>query len=213
MNTEQLIRSLGRDVPPVPRHAVGRRISIGVAAGTFVTSLLTLAWFGLRPDFVRAARHLPFWTKLAYTSSQSLIAMTATSRLARPTMASLRLLWLPFVPVMLLALLAATELAATPARDWLHLWLGGSWKACPWRVLALAVPIFAGLLWSFRIFAPARLRAAGAVAGFAAGSWAATLYALRCGETSALFVLTWYSLGILLATLAGAAMGPRLLRW
>jgi hypothetical protein len=57
------------------------------------------------------------------------------------------------------------------------------------------------------------LRAAGAVAGLAAGAFAATVYCLHCQEVSALFVLTWYSLGILLAASVGALLGPRLLRW
>jgi hypothetical protein len=84
---------------------------------------------------------------------------------------------------------------------------------CPWLVLTLAVPIFVGLLWSFRELAPTRLRAAGAAAGLAGGAWAATIYCLHCPETSAIFVLTWYSLGIMFAAGTGAVLGPRLMRW
>ena len=80
-------------------------------------------------------------------------------------------------------------------------------------VFTLALPIFAGLLWSFRRLAPTRLRLTGATAGLAAGAWAATLYCLHCPESSALFVLTWYTLGMGLAAIAGALLGPRLLRW
>ena len=58
-----------------------------------------------------------------------------------------------------------------------------------------------------------RLRAAGGAAGLAAGAWAATIYCLHCPETSAIFVLTWYSVGIMLAAGAGAVLGPRLMRW
>lgn len=93
------------------------------------------------------------------------------------------------------------------------MWLGHSWKSCPWLVLSLSAPIFAGLLWSFRRLAPTRLRAAGAAAGLSAGAFAATVYCIHCPEVSAIFVLTWYSLGILLATLLGMLVGPRLLRW
>ena len=46
-----------------------------------------------------------------------------------------------------------------------------------------------------------------------AGAWAATLYCLHCPESSAMFVLTWYSLGIAFTTLLGALVGPRILRW
>jgi hypothetical protein len=80
-------------------------------------------------------------------------------------------------------------------------------------VLTLAAPIFVGLLWSFRKFAPTRLRAAGASAGLAAGAWAATIYCLHCPEVSAMFVLTWYSVGIMAAAVTGALLGPRLMRW
>ena len=97
--------------------------------------------------------------------------------------------------------------------DWLAMWLGQSWKKCPWLVLMLRRRSSSALLWSFRRLAPTRLRAAGAAAGLAAGAWAATLYCLHCPEVSAIFVLTWYTLGILLAAAIGAMVGPRLLRW
>jgi hypothetical protein len=38
-------------------------------------------------------------------------------------------------------------------------------------------------------------------------------YSVACTEESIAFVATWYSLGILLTGLAGAALGPRVLRW
>jgi len=91
--------------------------------------------------------------------------------------------------------------------------LGQSWKICRWLLLILAAPIFIGLLWSFRRLAPTRLRAAGAAAGVAAGAWAATLYCPHCPEVSAIFVLTWYTLGMVLAAGVGALLGPRVLRW
>ena len=154
-----------------------------------------------------------FWIKWGYTLSLSAVALAVTAQLARPDTGRVRGLWLIAVPVMLLACLGFLELARTPPSAWLTMWLGQSWKTCPWRVLSLSAPIFAGLLWSFRKLAPSRLRAAGAAAGLSAGAFAATVYCLHCPEVSAIFVLTWYSLGILLATLLGALLGPRLLRW
>jgi hypothetical protein len=62
------------------------------------------------------------------------------------------------------------------------------------------------LLWSFRRLAPTHFRAAGAAAGLSAGGWAATIYCLHCPEVSAIFVLTWYTLGIALAASVGALM-------
>ena len=134
MNTEQLIAALSADVPRVPRHALAKRIAIGVVAGSLAAMLLVAAVLGIRPDLEIAMKGFPFWMKWAYSLS----------------------------------------LGAGRAR---------------------------------------RLRAAGAAAGLGAGAWAATIYCLHCPEASALFVLTWYSLGILLATAIGALVGPRFLRW
>jgi hypothetical protein len=47
----------------------------------------------------------------------------------------------------------------------------------------------------------------------ASGALGALLYCLRCPENSAMFILTWYSLGILTAGAIGALAGPHLLRW
>jgi len=211
--TERLIAALSANVPPIPPRFIGRRIALGIAGGGVVSIGLVFALFGMRPDFPQAMFGFSFWMKWAYTLSLGLIAVAATMRLARPAGGSLRMLWPLALPVLLLAALAIEEMSRTPMRDWLSMWLGGSWNRCPWRVLLLAVPIFIGLLWSFRKLAPTNLRAAGAAAGLAAGAWAATIYCLHCDEYAAVFVLTWYSLGILLATGLGALLGPRFLRW
>jgi hypothetical protein len=213
VNTEQLIANLSADVPRVTRHALAKRIAIGVLAGSLAAMVLVAVVLGIRPDLDVAMRGFPFWMKWAYSISLAAGAGYAVSRLARPAPRPLRMLWLLAIPVLILAGIGIGELARTPANEWLGMWLGSSFRVCPFIVLALAAPIFAGLLWSFRRLAPTRLRAAGAAAGLAAGAWAATIYCLHCPEASALFVLTWYSLGILLATGIGALLGPRFLRW
>jgi len=38
-------------------------------------------------------------------------------------------------------------------------------------------------------------------------------YALHCTDDSLPFIAVWYGGTIVLCTLAGAALGPRLLRW
>jgi hypothetical protein len=213
MNTEQLIRSLAKEVPPVPRRAHARRIAVGMLGGAVVTFLLVFTILGLRPDLHAAMHGFSFWMKWTYTASLGIGAVLAVSRLSRPTPAPMRGVWLLAIPVLILAGIGISELVSTPSREWLAMWLGHSWMVCPWLVLSLAAPIFIGLLWSFRRMAPTRLRAAGAAAGLAAGAWAATIYCLHCPEVSAIFVLTWYSLGIVLAAGVGALLGPRLLRW
>lgn len=213
MNTDDLISRLSQDVPPVSRRAVGWRLGIGMALGGLVSVALVALVLGIRPDLGLAMRGTAFWIKWSYTFSLAVAAVVMVVQLARPDSARLRWAWLLVVPVSLLAILGVAELARTPPGEWLAMWLGHSWMICPWLVLALAMPIFIGLLWSFRRLAPTRLRAAGAAAGLAAGAFAATVYCMHCPEVSAIFVLTWYSLGILLAASLGALLGPRLLRW
>jgi hypothetical protein len=213
MNTDDLIAQLSSDVPPVRRHMLGWRIAAGILVGMLVSGAYVVLAMGVRPDIGTAMHGFSFWMKWGYTISLAIAALIMTAQLARPNSGRLRWLWLMGIPVLLLAGLGVAELVRTPPGDWLAMWLGQSWMVCPWRVLALAMPIFVGLLWSFRRLAPTRLRAAGAAAGLAAGAFAATVYCIHCPEVSAIFVLTWYSLGILLASSLGALLGPRLLRW
>jgi len=49
--------------------------------------------------------------------------------------------------------------------------------------------------------------------GLVAGAIGAMAYALHCPNDSLPFVAFWYGGTIVLCTLAGAALGPRLLRW
>lgn len=213
MNTDQLIATLTTDVAPVSRHAVARRVAVGIALGAVGTLILIGLWLGFNPQLDAVMRGYSFWLKWSYTFSLGLCAVIATTRLARPDSGRLGWLWVMALPVGSLAVVGVLEMSRVPSGQWMPMWLGETWSECPYVVLLLSLPIFAGLLWSFRRMAPTRLRAAGATAGLTAGAWAATLYCLHCPEVSAIFVLTWYTLGIGLAALVGALLGPRLMRW
>ena len=213
MKTDTLIDALSKNVKRLPRHALPRRLAAGLLFGGVATLILVAVLLGFRADLVPAMRGSTFWMKWAYTISLGVGAIAMVARLARPEPVLLRRFWPVALPFAALLVLGVAELLHTPRTDWLSMWLGQSWTKCPWLVLLLSLPIFVGLLWSFRKLAPTRLRAAGAAAGLASGAWAATLYCLHCPEVSALFVVTWYTLGILLAAGLGALIGPRVLRW
>jgi hypothetical protein len=213
MNSDDLIATLSHDLAPVPRHALGQRLALGIVAGALVTLAVVAGWLGFRPDLGPAMHGATFWIKWAYTITLAICATAAATRLARPDGRVGVWLWLMLLPLLGLALIAGLDLAATPSAQWLAMWLGHSWRSCSRNVFLLAMPIFAGLLWSFRRLAPTHLALAGTSAGLAAGAWGATLYCLHCPETSALFVLTWYTLGIVGPALLGRLLGPRLLRW
>lgn len=215
MNTEALIAELSSDLQPVPRGATRILLRKGLIAGAVVAGVAVLFWpsLGPRPDMGVAVLTASFWIKLLYTASIASLGFVALDRLSRPGAAKLhwaRLLW---PPVTALAAIAAMRWAAAPVGDAKAFWMGSSWWECPAYVAALALPVFVGLIWAMSRLAPTRLRAAGAAAGLVSGATGASIYALHCAETSPGFVLLWYSLGLGAATLLGAAVGPRLLRW
>ena len=121
-------------------------------------------------------------------------------------------LWLLAVPVVALVVAASVQLS-DPKANSAALIMGTSADVCPLLILMLSLPIFGGLLLALRRLAPTRLGLAGAVAGLTAGGWAAVVYAFHCPESTAPFIVIWYSLGIVLATALGAAVGRFALRW
>lgn len=210
---ECLVASLSADLCAVPRHAATRRILTGLGLGLLVTGAALGLGLGIRRDLMTAMQGGGFWMKALYAAALGALGLIATLRLARPDCGPQRKLWLLLLPLVLLSIMAVLELLHTPRALWVDMWLGHSWKVCAGVVVLLSLPILGGLLWALRRLAPTRLALAGGTAGLAAGAWAACLYCLHCPETSAVFVLTWYSLGIALATGLGALLGPRLLRW
>ncbi|TPG09933.1 DUF1109 domain-containing protein [Sphingomonas oligophenolica] len=212
-STDLLIASLSANPARVGRRDVPRRLAITVAVAGVVTFAIIVAWLGFRPDLAGAIHRPTIWMKWAYTGSIAAVALIVLRQLARPEAARARGIRLAAVPLALLAAVALIQLALTPPGEMMPTWLGHSWRDCGMRIVALSLPIFAGLMIAFRRFAPTRPRLTGAVAGLAAGGVGATLYGFACPETSAMFVVTFYTLGLAMATLVGLIVGPRFLRW
>jgi len=213
MRTEDLIETLAAGTRRVSVHAVERRVAAGLALGVGATLVLMVTLLGVRADLGQAMMGYPFWMKWGYTLSLAVVAIAAVLHVARPDAIGSRWLALAALPVAAMLVLALGEMATHPMGAWLPMWLGNSWMECSVRVAVLSLPVFAGLLWSFRTLAPSELTRAGAAAGLASGACAATVYGLHCPEVSAMFVVTWYSLGMALSAGLGALIGPKLLRW
>lgn len=213
MRTDHLIASLAQDLRPTPPRAMQRRLLAALLLGMLAAAILMSATLGIRPDLGAALHGHAFWMKSLYVGSLAVLAAAGTIRLARPDTAPPRWLWLAVIPVLTVMLLAAAELLRAMPDERPDIWLGTTWKICPLLVLILSAPIFFALSKGLARLAPTRLRAAGALAGVTAGASAALIYCLHCPESTASFVVTWYSAGIALAGLIGSALGPRLLRW
>lgn len=210
---DDLIGRLSQDLRPVARLAVARRLLIGVSAGAAVSALLTTLTLGLRPDMAQAVAERIFWVKFAYTLALAGLAVWGCERLARPAgTAGRRLPWI-LAPVLAVVAMAAWQLVQAPASDRMPMVMGGSFKACPWCIVAFSLPPLAGMVWALRGMAPTRLRLTGAVTGLAAGGAGAAAYALHCTESTMPFLAVWYSLGVVLSGAVGWLVAPRLLRW
>jgi hypothetical protein len=210
---DDLIDALAADVRPVSPKAAGRQMAQALFVGGGIALFGVVAFFGIQPGLDTFAHGAPLLVKSAYALSLAGIAASLTLIMARPGARSRHgWRWIA-APVAGLALLALTELARAPMTNWPDMVMGNSWSQCPWRIVALSVPVFIGLCVVIRGQAPTGLRASGAAAGLLSGAVAATAYALACPESSAAFILVWYSAGIALASAFGALLGPKFLRW
>jgi len=211
MTTAELIEALGGAAAPVAPAGAGR-LGWPVVAGAAAAAVILLVWLGVRP-LAPAFASASYWMKAAYTLALGAAGAMMTWRLARPGRPIGRAPLVVAAALGVVGALALAQLAGASAGEARTMWLGQSWTQCPWRIVVLAAPIFVGAFWGLRRLAPTRLAAAGAAAGLMAGGAGATVYGLFCQETTAAFLVTWYTLGIAACAGLGALLGPRLLRW
>lgn len=213
MKTDDLIAMLSANVEAVDRRQLPRAIAGAVVAGAVVAFAAVLITLGGRADFRNLGALGFVIVKLLFAVAVSMLALVYLTRLARPGSGSrtpMALIALPFVGI---GGLAAVNLVVAPAAHWQVILMGDDWVECLLSIPIIAVAPFALVVWATRQAAPTHLRRAGALAGLVAGGLSAAGYALHCTGDSLPFVALWYSGTIVICTLAGAALGPRLLRW
>jgi hypothetical protein len=213
MQTSDLIERLAADLQPLSPRAALSRLAAGLLVGGLITLGLVWLILGPRGDFWEAVLTVAFWRKWTYALAVTAAAIWICLRLARPERSPGVLLFVLAVPLLVLGSAGIIELRATEPSERADLWLGRSALMCPWLIAVFSIPVFAGVLWAFRRFAPTRPRLAGFGAGCLAGAVAAILYAIHCNETAASFVASWYTAGMLAPALIGMLIGPRVLRW
>lgn len=213
MKTDDLVEVLSARIDPADFRTVGRRIAMAVAVGLTLAVAAILIGFGPRTDLSTVGAWAFFILKIAFAAAVVGTAATYLTRLSRPggalkhgTLAVI----LPFVAIVALALVS---LGSAPVSHWDRMVTGDEWLECLVSIPIIAIVPFALTMWAVRQAAPTDLRRAGAFAGLVAGGISAVAYALHCTDDSLPFVAVWYGGTIVACTLAGAALGPRLLRW
>jgi hypothetical protein len=211
MKTADLIRILATGAGQVPLAPVARRLAPGLAAALLVSAIASIGVLGLIPGAMWSGA-AP-WIKLGYAIALGAACAWLVARCGRPA-APIGVAVCTLAGVVVLMLLGgAADLALAPQGARFGHLVGHSAARCPWAILALSIPALAGIMWALRGLAPTRLGLAGLAAGLLAGAIGAAAYALSCTEEAAAFVAVWYSLGIALSGLLGAALGGRVLRW
>jgi hypothetical protein len=213
MKTDDLVAMLSTNVEPIGRGAVVRTISIAVAAGAALALGFMLVGLGVRADLTTTRATVFLLLKVAFALAVVGMAMRYLTRLARPGAErgiSPLTIAVPFAAIVLLGII---NLGMAPSSHWNGMILGDQWLECLLSIPIIAIVPFAVTIFAVRRMAPTNLVRTGAVAGLIAGGISAIAYALHCTDDSLPFVAVWYGGTIVLCTLAGAALGPRLLRW
>ncbi len=213
MKTDDLVAMLSANVEVVDRRQMLRTLAGAIAVGAVVVLGAALIVLGGRTDIRSGEAPAFLAAKLIFAAAVTVPAFFYLIRLARPgehRRGWMALLALPFVGIVGLA---SVSLVQAPAPHWQAMFMGDEWLECLLSIPIIAIVPFALVVWAVRQAAPTHLRRAGALAGLVAGGLSAAGYALHCTADSLPFVAIWYGGTILLCTLAGAVLGPRLLRW
>lgn len=213
MKTDQLIGLLSSNLQPVKHGTVRKTLAWALIIGGAVAFGLMLVTIGIRPGIFEGTGLVFLVVKLLFTLSligAGAAFLTAASHPGRNGRKRFLLAFLPFLAIASLGL-GAVLLSNPLARH--DMVFGTEWLTCLTCIPLFAVVPFAALIWALRMGAPTNLRRTGAIAGLVASALGAAAYAFHCSGDSLPFIALWYGVPILLWTLLGAVLGPRLLRW
>lgn len=213
MKTEELIAVLSTNVEPIDRRQVSREIIAAVVVGTAVAIGAALTLPGMRADLTAGNALSYLCAKIFFAAAVIVAGTIYLLRLARPGAVSPSRLATLTWPRLALGALAAISLVSAPLWHWHTMAMGNGWLECLVSIPLIAVVPFAAVVYAVRRMAPTDLTRTGALAGFVAGGMSAAGYALHCTDDSLPFIAVWYGGAVLLCALAGALLGPRLLRW
>lgn len=212
MKTDDLIRALAADREPAG-PSPGTALALAGGVGLVLSALLFMWLVPLRPQLGEAMRTFPFMLKPIEMGILVVVSAVALLRLAQPGAPFARALMLAAAVPAIMVAAVAVELMQVPRAEWLVRLAGAHWYLCVFNMVLLSLPILAALLIGLRFGAPTRPALAGAGAGLLSGAVAASLYIAHCPDDSQLFVASWFTLAIAIATGIGAMAGARVLRW
>jgi hypothetical protein len=213
MKTDDLVALLSTNHEPVDRGWAVRTLRVALGTSAILALGITIVGLGVRSDLMTTRALIFVVIKLFFAVGIVSLALVYLTRLARPGAQRKTSSFLIAMPFLIIVVLAAISLGLAPSSHWDKMIAGDQWLECLVSVPVIAIVSFAISIWAVRRAAPTNLARTGAFAGLIAGGVSAMAYALHCTDDSLPFVAVWYGGTIVLCTLAGAALGPRLLRW
>lgn len=213
MKTTELVSTLADSVGLAEFSDVIRRtFAWATLAGFLFAGGVAIGVLGLRADLLTIHAAAFICLKAGFAGTILGLATFYLARIARPGgehRVSNIVMISPFAAMLALS---ATILVLAPISQWDRLVFGEEWIKCLLSIPLIAIGPFAAVVWAARRAAPTDLTMGGAFAGLVAGI-SALAYTLHCTYDSLPFVAVWYGGTIALCTIAGAILGPRLLRW
>lgn len=213
MKTDDLVMMLATGVESVDPHSAAKRSALALGFGLLGAFVLMLGTLGLLEDLTTVLLIPKFWVKFAFVVCLAIVGIIVTYRLSIPGTSLGQLPVLLALPIITLWMVALNNLIQVDTSQRLDLVLGSTWTTCAALIAMLSLPVFIAVVLALRGLAPTRLRLAGGSAGVLSGAVGACVYCMHCPEMEAPFVATWYLAGILVPTIVGLVLGPRLMRW
>jgi hypothetical protein len=211
VKTNDLIGLLAEDAPV--RMRLGRILTLALLIGCAVPAVLLLSTIGIRPNMASAVETARVLFKIAVTLALAIASSSVVFQIGRPGVPLKARSFALLIPLAALVIAVLAELTFVPPDAWQASMIGHNARFCLFFIPVLSLAPLAGFMLALKNGAPENPGLAGTVAGLAAGSIAAAIYAWHCPDDSPLFVASWYTIAIAIVTAAGTLIGRRYLRW
>jgi hypothetical protein len=213
MKTDELIDLLATNLERVEGGELRNTVMIALAIGAAAAFCLVLAMFGVPTAAPGGEFSLFKILALAFTLGLVAAGASLLTRSARPGEPTGKLLGLIVLLFLAIFVAALVTFVLTHPAAWGAIVFGQQWAACLVCIPLFAFAPFASLVWALRHGAPTNLVRTGAIAGLVAGALGAAVFAFHHSAGSIPFIAFWYGGPILVCSVVGALLGPRLLRW
>jgi hypothetical protein len=213
MKTDDLIEMLARQDVAVDKQRMMLRWLAALGVGFLLSMFVFVYLFRINPDLRMLMENIWFWVRFAFIASVMVLGGWFFAKLGKPGAIPRVPFWWVAAPFAVLGVVGLLLLLDAAPSDRRAMLLGVSWNVCSRNIAMLAVPIFFASVWVARQFAPVRLRLTGAMLGLFSGGAAAMMYSMYCPEVEPMFLVVWYSLGMLIPAAVGALLGRKLLSW